>query len=131
MGVQPFSWNPKDVARCLGREQLVAVTVREQTPQPRQVDVEDGVDGRGRGLAPKLLDQPIARNELVRVQKEKTKQRALLRAAKRKRSRPPYCLERPEDVEVETRLRTRRPIVRRQSLSGERFAAVYSAFAAR
>jgi hypothetical protein len=45
------------------------------------------------------------------VHEEKTKQRALLRAAKRKRSRPPCCLERPEDVEVETRSRTRRSIV--------------------
>jgi hypothetical protein len=34
-GVEPLGRNPKDVARCLGREELVAVTVREQTPQLR------------------------------------------------------------------------------------------------
>jgi len=65
------------------------------------------------------------------VQEKKRKQRALFRAAERERPLPLGSRKRPEEMEVETRSRTRRSIVRRHSLSGQRFAAVYSTLSTR
>ena len=65
------------------------------------------------------------------MQEKETKQRALFRAAQRKRSHSPCGLERPEDVEVENRSRTRCANRTGQSPSGGRFAGVYSTFPSR
>jgi hypothetical protein len=101
--IEAFGRDAQDVARCPGREKLVVGPVGEQASELRHVAVQDGVHRRRGVVAPELLDEPLARDDLVRVQDKKGEQRALLRAAERQRALRLCGLERPEDLEVETR----------------------------
>jgi hypothetical protein len=96
------------------REQwLVAGSVGKNPAQPREIDTQDRVDRLRRRTVPELLDEPVPRNALVRVQDEKAEERALLRAAEREDVLAPDDLERPEDAKLEIRAPLRRPMVRR------------------
>jgi hypothetical protein len=56
----------------------------------------------GRPLPPQLVDQPLGRDDLVRVQQQKQEQRALLGGAHGKYLRPfARDLERPEDSKLD------------------------------
>jgi hypothetical protein len=69
------------------------------------VDVAlDRVRGRlGRVAAPQLVDQPVARNDLVRAGEEDGQQRALAGAAKGERAAVDTGLERTEDAVLNDR----------------------------
>src|SRR5215469_5575176 len=71
---------------------------------------------RRRCAPPKLLDQPIARNDFVCVQDEEREERALLSAPHWDRSATVHDLERPENTELH------RAIVREQPRSFNRSA---------
>lgn len=53
-----------------------------------------------RPLAPELVDQPVARDRLVRVQKKEDKESPLLPGTERKHSIAVSDLDRPEDPEL-------------------------------
>jgi hypothetical protein len=63
-------------------------------------DVDALDDRRGRRLAPELVDQPLGRDHLVRVQEQDGEQRARLDAAERQHAAVGTDLERPEDREL-------------------------------
>ena len=69
----------------------------KRAAQPRDVSVERLLDARRRPLAPERVDQPVARDDLVRVQHEHGEQRALLRAAERDEPAVDPHLERAEN----------------------------------
>ena len=76
---------------------------REHLAEVRDVRLEDVDRCLGRLLAPELVDQAIARDDLVRSGEEERKQRALPRAAQGERVPAVDCLERPEDPELHGR----------------------------
>ena len=62
----------------------------------------DRVSGRGRRvLTPDVVDQPLDRNDLVRMQEQHGKHGALLRSSKRDRDPVDADLQGPEDEELE------------------------------
>ena len=70
----------------------------EQLSQPRHLMVEAVARRARRPLGPQLVDQPVARDDLVRVEQENREQSTLLRTADR--DDPPALpdLERPEQA---------------------------------
>src|SRR6266536_4789025 len=68
------------VAGRPGDEQLLGgpVSAAEQLAQPRDVAVERRRRGLRRLFAPELLDQPVAGDDLVRVQQQEREERASL-----------------------------------------------------
>ena len=66
----------------------------------------------GAASAPELLDEPLARDGLVRVYEEEAEERALLRTPERECSLALDDFERPEDAKLEIRMLLRRSIVR-------------------
>jgi hypothetical protein len=96
--------DPEDVAVQLGYEGCVHAGGGQELADLGQVDVQGGAD-RARPLGgPDPLDQALARDRLVGVQKQEREQRALLCAAERERLATDPSLERPEQRERETRL---------------------------
>ena len=88
----------------LGLENPVSAGGGEELADLRQVDVQGGAD-RARPLgAPYPLDQPLARDRLVGVQKQEGEQRTLPRATERERLAADSSFERPEQREGETTL---------------------------
>ena len=87
-GVEPLWRNTQHVARRLGEQELVAGSVGEQSPELREIDVQDRLTVRG-AVSPRLLDQSLARDGLVRVQEEKAEERALFRTTEREYSLAP------------------------------------------
>jgi hypothetical protein len=99
---------------------LFASSVREKSPQPREIGVQDRVDRlRGR-VPPELLDQSLARDGLVRVNEEKSEQSALLRTTERECLPTPRYFERPENAKLEIRTPFRSSMVRRPFCERER-----------
>src|SRR5262249_33969001 len=72
----------------------------EEPPQPRDLGVEQALRAFGRSLAPQAVDEPVARDDLVRVQEQKRLQRALLRPAKGHRPAVNPDLDRAEHREL-------------------------------
>ena len=102
--VEPLGIDPEGVAVQLGHECRVRARGCEELADLGQVDVESGPD-RARALgAPHTCDQPLARDRLVGVQEQEREQRALPRAAERKRLALDPGLERPEQREPDTSL---------------------------
>jgi hypothetical protein len=62
--------NVQHIAGRLRLEQLVAVAVHEQAPQPREIGAEYSADRCRSCLSPELVDQPIARDDRIGVQEE-------------------------------------------------------------
>ena len=79
----------QDVARAPGQQHpvghLAAPVLRERLAQLGDVDLHALGGGRGRPLAPELVDQPVAGDDLVRVEQENREQRLLLPATERDR----------------------------------------------
>src|SRR5947208_14308751 len=85
------------VARGPGRDRVVA----DRLAQPGDQVAERRRGGRGSLLVPELVDQAVARDDLVRVQKQKRQEGALLLTRKRDHG-PPVArrLERTKDSEL-------------------------------
>src|SRR5947208_1427933 len=85
------------VARRPGRDRVVA----DRLAQPGDQVAERRRGGRRSLLVPELVDQAVARDDLVRIQKQKRQEGALLLTRKRDHS-PPVArrLERTEDSEL-------------------------------
>ena len=66
----------------------------QQLAQPRDVDLQALHRGLGRLVAPELVDQTVAREDVVRVHEQQREQRALLGARERQRPLPVMDLER-------------------------------------
>jgi hypothetical protein len=73
---------------------------REQLAQPRHVDLDDRDRRLRRLIPPQLVDQPLTRDNPVRVQEQQREQRALLRTSQRKQPIALVDLERSEDPEL-------------------------------
>jgi hypothetical protein len=86
----------ESVARCPCDEHLGA----ERLAQPGHVSVKCRRRGLGRVLAPQIVDQLVGGDDLVRVEEQNRKQRALLRAAEGDRSLSVDDFERPKNLVV-------------------------------
>src|SRR5438067_291476 len=64
------------------------------------MDLQGRRSGLRRCLAPQIVDQPAARDDLVRVQEEEGEQGALLGPAERERATLIERLQRPQDPEL-------------------------------
>ena len=85
-----------DLERIPARARHEQLGRPEQFSQPRDLMVEAVARGSGRPLAPELVDQPVARNNLVGVEEEDREEGALLRTADRDHPLVLPDLERPE-----------------------------------
>jgi hypothetical protein len=95
-GVQLVEVDPEAVAAVCGLDRVVAV-LSQRLAKLGDVDI-DGLLRRRRGRrAPELVDQSLAGDELIRVQKQNRKDEPLLRPAQRDRLALVGHLERPED----------------------------------
>jgi hypothetical protein len=93
--------DPDQVAAPLGDDQALGVIAAlKRLPQPRDVHLEALRRGGRRTLVPELVDQPIARHELVGVQEQDGQHRTLLAAGERQLLSLVADLERAEDAEV-------------------------------
>jgi hypothetical protein len=113
--IQLFRPYAQQVARGLLEQELCSGSVGEESPQPREIDVEDRVDGLWDSIRPELLDESLARDGLVRVYEQEAEERALFRATERECSPTPDDFKRPEDPKLEIRLLLRGPMVRPSS----------------
>ena len=77
----------------------------DRLPELRDVNLERRRGGVGRRSAPELVDQPVARDDAVRVQQQERKERALLRASECDRAPVLGSLERAENPVVDARVR--------------------------
>lgn len=73
----------------------------ERLAEMRDVALEHVHRRLWRRVAPDLIDQPVGRDDLIRVQEEQRENSPLLRAAERERSPIRSDLERAQDVEFE------------------------------
>jgi hypothetical protein len=80
-GVHRLAIEPQLIAATVGHD-LRAGLLGKQLAELRYVELHHLGRARGRLLAPQTLDQPIARDGEVRVQRERGQQRPLLRSAK-------------------------------------------------
>ena len=75
----------------------------EQPAQPRHVAVQRGDRGSRRRLSPQRVDQPVARDDLVRAQQQVAEQCALAAALDRERMAILHHLQRAQDPELDAR----------------------------
>ena len=92
---------PQDVAGRLRDHPVVG----ERLAELRHVDVERLRSARRLPLAPERVEQPLHRDDRVRVEEEHREQAALLRAAERQQSLAVVDLEWPEDPELHPAVR--------------------------
>ena len=96
--------DPERVPRATGGEDLPVRAARslrlEEPAQRRHVPLQRLDRGRRRPLAPELVDQPVARDGLVRPQEEHREERTLLPGPERYEAAAVANLDRPEDPEV-------------------------------
>ena len=85
------------ITRRLGEDRTAALA--ERFSQLRDAHLQGGPAGPRRLLAPQLVDQLIARHDLVRAQQQDRQQRALLRTRERDHGVAIGDLERTEDPE--------------------------------
>ena len=84
----------------------------EQLPQLGDVDLKEVRRRLGRPLLPEVLDEPVARDDLVRVEEEDREQSPLLRASELERATLGADFEGPENQELELPLGRRGPVQR-------------------
>ena len=112
MCVEPVWRNAQFVARSLREQELFAGFVGKESPQPREVDVQDRVDRLWGSIPPELLDESLARDRLIRMDEEEAEERALLRTPERHPLLAPDDFKRPEDAKLEIQLPFRASMVR-------------------
>ena len=88
-----------DTERITSRLRLQTV-VAQDAAQLRDIVLEDLRRRRRRPLVPELVDQPVGRKGLVRMDQQKREQRPLLAAPERELSSLVADLERTEDAEI-------------------------------
>ena len=91
------------VAAVHGRDRVAAVPC-QRLPQPRDVAVDGLPRRRRRRLAPEFVDQPFARDELVRMQEQDRQDEPLLQPAQRDRLALVDHLQWPEDPVLHQRV---------------------------
>ena len=77
-------WRRSGRGRPRARSRPARVTSRsavERLPEPRDLMVEAAIGRAGRAVPPDLVDQPVARHDLIGVQEEDREERPLLRAS--------------------------------------------------
>jgi hypothetical protein len=74
-------------------------------PELGDVNLERRRGGVGRRSVPELVDQPVTRDDAVRMQQQERKERSLLRASKCDRAPVLGSLERAENPVVDARVR--------------------------
>jgi hypothetical protein len=74
----------------------------DDASQLRDVGLQHLGRGRRRPLAPELVDQPLDRDGLVRMEQQDAEQRALLRRVKCDRAGVVRDVQRPENPELHT-----------------------------
>jgi hypothetical protein len=94
------------------KQELLATSVGQESPQPRQIDAQDRVDRLWSGVPPELLDESLARDGLVRVYQEEAEEGALSWTPKREDLLAPDDFKRTEDVKLEIRMPFRGSMVR-------------------
>ena len=103
LGIEPLGIDPQLVARRARQEHAALAgggTGLEDPPQSRDGHLER-LDRLVRALTgPQLVDQAVARDDLVRVQEQHSEKRSLSGAAQGEWRVAVGRLERPEDVEV-------------------------------
>ena len=96
--------DPEHVPRATGGEDLPVRAARslrlEEPAQRRHVPLQRLDRRRWWPVAPELVDQPVARDGLVRLQEEHREERALLPRPERHEAVAVANLDRPEDPEV-------------------------------
>ncbi len=93
--------DPQLVAVLARHEQLrVPALARERPAQAMDVHLDRFRCGRGRALAPELVDQAVGAERLVRVHEQQSEQGALLAAAERNLTPLVRGFKRTEDAEV-------------------------------
>ena len=95
-GVDALLVGPQHVARWPHLDQLPA----EHPPQARDAVLDVGVDGFRRALSPDLVDQPVGRDDLSRIQQEHREHGALLRPAEGERAAVRAYLEGAEEAKI-------------------------------
>ena len=83
----------EQVAGCTRHEGPVG----QELPQAREIDLHARHRGLGRLVSPQLVDQPLARDHMVRVQDQQREQRPLLGTSERKRPPGVQSFQRSED----------------------------------
>jgi hypothetical protein len=85
-----------------GCEETLLAAGAEHLAEARDLHPQRMIRRPGLPIARQLLDQPVPRDDFVRAQKEKRKERSLPRTANTKRSTVDEDLERAQDAEVDT-----------------------------
>jgi hypothetical protein len=75
----------------------------EHTPQPVHVDLERRDRGARRICSPEGVNEPVARNDRIRVQQQEGQQRPLLRRPERQGAVVPDRFDRSQDPEFDAR----------------------------
>ena len=88
--------DPDEVARRPGRQHVV----RKGLAKSRDVDAQRGRGVLGRVHAPELVDQPVGRNDLVRVEEKRSEQRTWPGPAQRNLAAFLPHLERSQDPKL-------------------------------
>ena len=92
-----LAWlNPERIASRLRLQTVVA----EDATELRHIVLQDLRRRRRRLVGPELVDQPVGRKRLIRMDQEKCEQRSLLAAPDRELSPVVTDLERAEDAEI-------------------------------
>jgi hypothetical protein len=116
--IEPFRPYAQHVARGLREQELFAGSLDKESPQPREVDVQDRVDRLWGSIPPELLDESLARDRLIRMDEKEAEERALLRTPEREPLLAPEDFKRPKDAKLEIQLPLRASMVRRRSANG-------------
>jgi hypothetical protein len=112
--------NTQHVPRRVRDQNLFGGSIGKESPQPREIGVQDRVDCLGGSVPPEFLDQSLPPDRLVGVHEEQAEKRALFRATERECLPAPGYFERPENAELEIRTPLRRSMVRRRLCNRQR-----------
>jgi hypothetical protein len=113
------------------QQELLAASAGKESPQPREIDAQDRIDSPWGSVSPKLLDESLARDGLVRMHEKKAEERALFRTTEREYLLGPDDFDRPEDAKLEIRMPLRGAMVRPSFCERVRLVPVCSVYSSR